>query len=130
MVLRLIHATDARTGVTILIDGDAYTVRSNDISKTGKHGASKCRIEAIGVFSGKKKIVAVPGDTRFDVPNVEKRKAQVLSVGDATASVMDLESFETFDIVYSEELKESMAPEKQVEYWDIEGKKAIMRVLS
>lgn len=129
MVLRLLNATGAKPGTTILVDGEACTVRSNDISKTGKHGASKCRIEAISVFTGKKKIVAVPGDTRFDVPNVEKKKAQVLTVSETTASVMDLESFETLDMPFAEELKEQIAPEKQVEYWDIEGKKAIMRVL-
>lgn len=112
-----------------MVDGQACTVRSNDISKTGKHGASKCRIEAIEIFSGKKKIVAVPGDTRFDVPMIEKRKAQVLSVSDTTVSVMDLESYETLDVPFSEEIKEQLAPEKQVEYWDIEGRKAVMRVL-
>src|SRR3989338_3544302 len=98
MALKLINAHGASPGTTLMIDGEAYTVRSNDISKTGKHGASKCRIEAVGVFVDKKKIVAVPGDTRFDVPNIEKRKAQVLSVSDGTASVMDLESFETLDV--------------------------------
>lgn len=127
MVLKLIDAYSSKAGATIMVDGEACTVRSNDISKTGKHGASKCRIEAIEIFSGKKKIVAVPGDSRFDVPNVEKRKAQVLSVSEKTASVMDLESFETLDIQFMEELNGKLAPEQQVEYWDIEGKKMIMR---
>src|SRR3989338_3457702 len=125
-MLRLIDATGAKPGTTIMIDGEAATVRSNDISKTGKHGASKCRIEAIEIFSGKKKIVAVPGSTRFDVPMIEKKRAQVLSVSDSSASVMDLESYETLDVPYNKELKGQLAPEKQVEYWDIEGKKAIM----
>ena len=129
MVLKLINATAAKPGTTMMVDGSAYAVISNDISKTGKHGASKCRIECRDVFSGKKKIVAVPGDTRFDVPLIDKRKAQVLSLTEATASVMDLESFETLDVPFGEDLKEQLAPEKQVEYWDIEGKKAIMRVL-
>ena len=129
MVLRLIDAHSSKPGTTIMVDGEACTVRSNDISKTGKHGASKCRIECIEVFSGKKKIVAVPGDTRFDVPMIEKHKAQVLSVGDTSVSVMDLESYETLDVPFSEEIKEQLAPEKQVEYWDIEGKKSVMRVL-
>jgi translation initiation factor 5A len=128
MVLKVINATEARTGTTIMVDGEACTVRSVDISKTGKHGASKCRIEAIAIFSGKKKIVAVPGHERFEVPMIDKKKAQVLSVGDGTASVMDLESYETLDVVYLEELKDKLVPEAQVEYWDIEGKKAIMRV--
>ena len=131
MVLRLIDAYDCKPGTTILIEGEACSVRSNDISKTGKHGASKCRIEAIDIISGKKKIVAVPGSERFEVPLIEKKRAQVLSVNSAalTASVMDLESFETTDMPYKEELNEQITPEKQVEYWDIEGKKMIMRIL-
>lgn len=129
MVLRLIDATEAKEGSTILIDGEPCTVSSNDISKTGKHGASKCRIEAREIFTGKKKIVAVPGDTRFDVPMIEKRKAQVLSVSGNTASIMDLESYETLEISYIEEIKDKIAPEKQVEYWNVEGKKAIIRVI-
>ena len=127
MVLRLINAHDCKPGTTIMVDGEAGVVRSNDISKTGKHGASKCRMEVIEVISGKKKIVGVPGDTRFDVPLIEKRKAQVLSTTEDKASVMDLESFETIDLPFVEDLKGKLAPEQQVEYWDIEGKKIIMR---
>jgi len=127
MVLKLIDAHSSKPGTTIMIDGEACTVRSNDISKTGKHGSSKCRIEAIEIFSSKKKIVAIPGDHRFDVPLIEKRKAQVLSVSDSSASVMDLESFETLDVPILEELKGKIKPEAQVEYWDIEGKKMVMR---
>ncbi|MEK6928183.1 MAG: translation initiation factor IF-5A [Nanoarchaeota archaeon] len=130
MVFKLITSHSSKPGTTIMVDGEACTVRSNDISKTGKHGASKCRIEAIEIFSGKKKIVSVPGDTRFDVPMIDKRKAQVLSVSDTTASVMDLESFETMDLPFLEELKADLAPEKQVEYYAIENRKVIMKVLN
>lgn len=129
MVLRVINATEAKVGTTILVEGEACNVRSNDISKTGKHGASKCRIEAIEVFTGKKRVVAVPGHERFEVPLVTKRKGQVLSVGDTTVSVMDLESYETMELPFMEDLKDDIAPEKNVEYWDIEGKKKIMRVM-
>jgi len=129
MVLRLIEATQAKPGTTILIEGEPYTVKSNDISKTGKHGASKCRIEAIGIFSGKKKVLAVSGGERFEVPLIEKHKAQVLSVADKSATIMDLESYETLDLPFLEEIKADLAPEKQVEYWNAEGKKIIMRVL-
>jgi translation initiation factor 5A len=129
MVLKLIDATQAKTGTMILIEGEPFIVKSNDKSKSGKHGAAKCRIEAIGVFHGKKKIIAVSGAERFDVPNVDKRKAQILSFGEDVASIMDLESYETIDVPFGNEVKEKLAPEKQVEYWDIEGDKKIMRVL-
>ena len=128
MVLKLIDAHGAKPGTTIMIDGEAHTVRSNDISKSGKHGASKCRIEAINIITGNKKVLACPGATRFEVPMIEKKRAQVLSVSGDKASVMDLESYETIELPYLPELKDQLAPEKQVEYWDIEGKKVIMRV--
>ena len=129
MVLKIINATEAKTGTNIIIDGDAYTVKKVDVSKTGKHGASKCRIEAIGIINGQKKIVAVPGHERFEVPMVDKRKGQVLSVSENRASVMDLESFETLDIDIPEDLKEEIGPESNVEYWDVEGQKIIKRKL-
>jgi len=130
MVLKIIEATQAKPGSMIMIDGEPYNIRSNDISKTGKHGHAKCRIEAINPITKGKKVLAVPGHERFDVPLVTKKKAQILSVSDSSASVMDLESYETIDIPFAEEIKDSLVPEKQVEYWDIEGKKVIMRVLT
>ena len=129
MVLKLINATEAKPGTNIIVDGESYAVRSNDISKTGKHGASKCRIEAIAIIGGKKKVIAVPGHERFEVPLIDKRKGQILSVSEESVSLMDLESFETLDIAFDEEVKGDLAADKQVEYWDIEGKKIIKRVL-
>jgi translation initiation factor 5A len=129
MVLKVIEATQAKSGSTILLDSEPYTIKTNDISKSGKHGSAKCRIEAIGIFTSKKKVIAVTGHERFEVPLVTKHKAQVLSVSDTSASVMDLTTYETQDIEFKEELKSELAPEKEIEYWDIEGFKKIMRVL-
>jgi len=132
MAMKLITAHEARTGATILVEGNACIVRNNDVSKTGKHGASKCRIEAIGVLDGKKRIVAVPGSERFDVPLIEKKKAQVLSITPAgdMANIMDLESFETMDMPVMEEAKGTFAPADQVEYMIVDEKiKVIKRKL-
>ncbi len=130
MVLKVIDASQARSGTNILINGEAATVKSNDISKTGKHGAAKCRIEAIEIISGKKRILAVPGHERFEVPLIEKRKGQVLSFSDDSASIMDLESYETIDVPFAVDVdKSEVKIEAHVEYWEVEGKKAIMRIL-
>ena len=59
MPLKLINAAEARPGVAIIVDGVACLVKSNDISKTGKHGHAKCRIECISVIDGKKKVFAI-----------------------------------------------------------------------
>jgi len=55
MVLKLIDATQVRVGTIIMIDNVPCTVKSIDISKTGKHGHAKARIEAVEIFAGRKK---------------------------------------------------------------------------
>ncbi len=125
----MINATAAKVGTTIFWEGVPCSVKSNDISKTGKHGHAKCRMEVVGIFDKKKRVGVVPGSEKLEVPLVEKKKAQILNVLENSASVMDLESFETLDLPFQTELKEQLAPEKQVEYWNVEGKKSIMRVL-
>jgi translation initiation factor 5A len=130
MAFKLINAVEAKPGATILVDGEACIVRSLDVSRPGKHGHAKCRIEAIGITDGKKRVLAIPGHERLDVPLVEKRKAQVLSTSEGNASVMDLESFETIDVPIVEELKGQLNAEDQVEYVIIdEGQKIIKRKL-
>ncbi|MEN9626444.1 MAG: hypothetical protein RL557_772 [archaeon] len=127
MVLKLINAAEARPGSIVNVDGVACTVRSNDISKTGKHGHAKCRIEAISVIDGKKKVFVAGGHERLEVPLITKHRAQILSFNGENASVMDLESYETMELKVYEELKGQLKEEEQVEYWDIEGNKLIKR---
>ena len=107
MVFKLINATEIKVGTNILIDDIACTVKSIDISKTGKHGHSKCRIEAVGIITDNKKVIVVPGHERFEVPLIEKKKAQVLAVGDKV-SIMDLESFETIEMPCDEDIKNEL----------------------
>ena len=127
MVLKLIQATSAKPGTTLLWGGIPCIVKSNDQSKTGKHGSMKCRMEVIGIFDKKKRIGVIPGSENLEVPSVEKRRAQILSVDGDMVSVMDLESFETISLAYDEDLKDKLKTDQQVEYWDIEGQKVIMR---
>ena len=128
MTFKLINAHDLREGNYILIDGAPCMVKSVDISKTGKHGASKVRVEAIGLIDDKKRVIARPGDDRLEVPLVEKKKGQVLAVSDK-ANIMDLDTFENLEVLYSSEIKGQLKEGSQVEYWAVEGQKIIKRVI-
>lgn len=129
MAFKLVNATELRTGTNFMIDGDTYTVKSMDVSKTGKHGHAKVRMEAISIFTGKKKVLVIPGHDRFELPMIDKRKAQVLSVDEKNANVMDSESYETLDLDIPEKFIDDIREEVNLEYWDIEGKKLIRRIL-
>ncbi len=126
MVAKVINATEARVGTNILLEGEAYIVKKMDISQTGKHGHSKVRVEAVGIINNKKNVFVVPGHEKLEVPNIDKKRAQVLSVGEKV-SVMDVESFETMEIDCPEEIKNTLEENSNVEYWDIEGNKIIKR---
>jgi translation initiation factor 5A len=128
MVLKIINATEARPGTNILLEGEPYTIKKIDISKTGKHGHAKARIEAIGIINQQKKVFVVPGHERFEVPMVNKRKAQVLSIANKV-SIMDLENFETMEIDCPEEIKSELKENSNVEYVDVEGRKIIKKKL-
>ncbi len=129
MVSKVIEATEMRVGTYLLLDGVAHQVKKMDISKTGKHGHAKVRFEASSILTGKKKVNVVPGHDKFEVPMIDKRQAQVLSVSEDIASIMDSENFENFDLKIPEELKDSLVDGVTVEYWDVEEDKLIKRVM-
>jgi translation initiation factor 5A len=129
MVAKIINATEARVGTNIIEEGAFYTVKKMDVSKTGKHGHAKCRIEAVNMFTGSKKIFVIPGHDKLEVPMVNKNKAQVLSLHGDKISVMDLESFETIEIDKPEDFEGELAENDNVEYWDIEGNLLLKRKL-
>lgn len=117
-------------GTNIIVDGMPCVVKSIDVSKTGKHGHAKCRIEAVGIITGNKKVFVVPGHDRLEVPNVDKRKAQVMSKADGKVTVMDLESFETLEVPCPDaEVFGQLEENGNCEYWDIEGEKIVKRKL-
>lgn len=129
MVARVIEGTDMRVGTYLLLEGVAHQVKKMDVSKTGKHGHAKVRFEAVSAFTGKKKVMVVPGHDKFEVPMINKKNGQVLSVSGNVASLMDSESFENLDLEISEELKDSVVEGVSVEYWDIEGEHLLKKVM-
>ena len=86
-----------RKGRYIIIDDHPCRISDIQTSAPGKHGHAKSRITATSIFDGSKKGTLKPGDAKVEVPIVEKRQAQVLSISGKTAQLMDLTSYETFD---------------------------------
>lgn len=126
--VKQVSASSLKKGNYIILDGIAYTIRSIQLSKAGKHGSKKARIEAIGILAGQKKIVIMPGSNSVQVPMIEKENAQVLSVKGDTANVMDLKTYETFDIKIPEELKDKLKEGSQILYWVVLNDKLIKQV--
>ncbi len=119
-----------RKGSYVIIDNQPCVVKSIDISKTGKHGSSKARVEAVGLLDGQKRIIVKPGHENIQIPIIEKRRAQILHGDEKKASLMDLETFETFDADVDEDVQGEVQDGKQVEYWKMMGKCVVKRVMN
>lgn len=117
-----------KKGNYVIFDNVACVIKDIQTSKTGKHGHAKCRIEAIGLIDDRKIVKVMPAHDKVNVPIVEKKNAQVLSITGDMANVMDMENYETFDLKIPEELKGELTEGCQVMYWDIMGEKVMKQV--
>jgi translation initiation factor 5A len=106
-------------GHYVVIDGAACRVSDTQTSRPGKHGHAKVKLSAVGLIDEKKRVIVMPGHDSIDVPVIEKKTAQVLSIQGDTANVMDSESYETFDLKIPEELKGEVVEGCNVLYWVI-----------
>ena len=124
------HATSLQKGNYVILEGAACRVVDVEISRPGKHGHAKARVSAIGLVDEKKRIVVMPGHDNVEVPIIEKKTAQVLSVQDDTATVMDSITYETFDMKIPDEFKGQVVEGSSVLYWTILEDKVIKQVKS
>ena len=115
-------------GHYIVIDGVACKVVDTKTSRPGKHGHAKVNMMAVGLLDGKKRNLIIPGHDQVEVPIVGKLSAQVLSVTDNMANVMDMESFETFDLEIPEEFEGQVVEGGEILYWQILDDRVIKQV--
>ncbi|MBU0614541.1 MAG: translation initiation factor IF-5A [Nanoarchaeota archaeon] len=115
-------------GSFVVVDGAACKVTDTQTSRPGKHGHAKVRMEAVGLIDNKKRIIVAPGHDNIYVPIIGKKVAQVLSVANNVANVMDAETFETFDLPVPEELQGQVVEGCNVVYWLILDDKVMKQV--
>lgn len=125
---QLAEVRTLRVGRYMIIDDEPCKIMSISTSKPGKHGESKARIEAIGIFDGQKRSIVHPVKHKVGVPIIDKRTAQVVSLMGDNVQLMDLETYETFEMPIPEEYKGQLQPGSDVSYLIALDKKKITRV--
>ncbi|RLE46369.1 translation initiation factor IF-5A [Candidatus Woesearchaeota archaeon] len=128
MAVKVAEPGSIKVGGYIIMDGEACRVIDVSTSRPGKHGHAKFRIVAVGLIDGKKRDMVLPGHDKVEVPIIEKKTAQVLSVTGDTANVMDTETYETFDLKIPEELQGKITEGTEVLYWIILDEKVMKQV--
>jgi translation initiation factor 5A len=119
-----------KPGRYVLIEGEPCKVLSVTTSVAGKHGSAKARLETIGLFDGRRRSIVKPASEEIEVPIIEKKSAQVIAILGENAQLMDLESYEVFEVKIPEELKDKISQGCEVIYWDIVGRKMLVQIKS
>lgn len=112
-------------GNVILIDEEPCRVKKVTSSMPGKHGHAKYSIEAEGIFDGKKRNLKEPSDSKIEIPDLEVKKGQVISLSGDSVQLMDLSSYDTFEIAVPEELQGELEEGSEVKYIQSMGRKKI-----
>ncbi|UCG69758.1 MAG: translation initiation factor IF-5A [Thermoplasmata archaeon] len=111
----------------MIIDDEPCKIVSISTSKPGKHGEAKARIEAFGIFDGQKRSIVKPVKHKVQVPIIDKRSAQVIAVMGSEVQLMDLETYDTFNLPIPEDLEGELEPGKEIQYLEALGRRKITR---
>jgi translation initiation factor 5A len=125
---QLAEVRTLRVNRYMIIDDEPCKIMSISTSKPGKHGESKARIEAIGIFDNQKRSIVHPVKHKVGVPIIDKRNAQVVALMGENVQLMDLETYATFEMRIPEEYKGKLEPGKEISYLEALGRKKITRV--
>ncbi len=117
-----------KVGSYIIIDNEPCRIVSYDHSKPGKHGSAKARVSAIGVFDGSKHSMVSPVSANVEVPLIDKRSGQIVSITGSLLQIMDLDTFEVFETSsVEEEVRDKIVQGGEIEYWKVLDRVKIVR---
>lgn len=125
-----VEARTLKEGRYVLIDEEPCKIQSIDISKPGKHGSAKMKIEGSNIFTGAKRSMICTVSEKVYVPTIDKRRAQIVSAHGDKAQLMDMENYQMFDMPIPEEFKGQLEAGKEVEYTEAMGKQMLTRVVA
>jgi len=114
-----------KVGKYIIVDDEPCKILSITTSKPGKHGEAKARIDAMGLFDTQKRSIVHPVKHKVGVPMIDKRTAQELSIAGSTAQLMDMATYETFELPLPENM--TLEPGKEIQYMEALGRRKITR---
>ena len=114
-----------KEGRYVVIEEEPCKILGINVSKPGKHGAAKARIDAVGIFDGVKRSIVQPVSAKTYVPIVERKSGQVITIAGTTATLMDMKEYTNFEIEIPQDKAGKVEVGKEIPYLESLGKKKL-----
>ena len=140
MSIRRTEIQKLKSGQYMMDGTEPCLIKATERSKSGKHGHAKVRVVCVGLFDNNKRSLTIPSGHMVEIPEIIKGIAQINFIEETSINIMDVESYESFDVDWPKEegsvkkLKDLKAqPDKistaQVDYWSLAGRFIINRII-
>ena len=110
---------DLKPNGFVIIDGAVCRVERVQVSTSGKHGHAKVRLDGIGLFDNTRRSIIAPSHENVEVPIVEKKRGQVISITGNKAQIMDLSDYSIMELEIPEERKDKIKQGEDVDYFEV-----------
>jgi translation initiation factor 5A len=117
-----------KSGGFVIIDDVPCRVDKVQTSSSGKHGHAKVRVNAIGILDGRRRSIVKASGKTVDVPIINRHIAQILAIVGDNAQLMDMKTYEVFELPIPEELKDTIEAGKEINYFEIVGIKTLKQI--
>ena len=114
-------------GEYIVVNGDPCVITKKTSSSTKNTDPKKEKIYVEGLFDGQKRTMVKKLTEEVEVPEVERGNGQVVAIIRGNAQVMDLSSYDTFELAIPLELRGELEEGDEIEYVESLDRRKMVR---
>lgn len=110
---------DLKPNGFVIIDGAVCRVERVQVSTSGKHGHAKVRLDGLGIFDNTRRSIIAPSHENVEVPIVEKKRGQVVSITGSKAQIMDLTDYSIMEMDIPAERQDKIKQGEEIDYFEV-----------
>ena len=107
-------ATELKKGMYFLLNNQLVRVTKKEIVVYGTHSHSKLKIFYTDVKGSGEKFVNMKHEDKIEILDIIRKTGQVISKTDNSVQIMDMQSYETFDVSIDQELLDELNENDEV----------------
>ncbi|KXA90731.1 hypothetical protein AKJ62_00180 [candidate division MSBL1 archaeon SCGC-AAA259D14] len=120
-----IKIKNLEVGDYVIVNEEPCQVTKKSTSSTDKEGKEKIYVE--GLFDGQKRTFVKDMNDEVEAPLMERGCAQILAIIENNAQLIDLESYETFELTIPLDFRGELEEGDEIEYIQALGRKKISK---